>query len=243
MTLLELLVSIGVVVILAAISYPVISKLRQNSLKTDSMAKMRQIGTAFVIYTSENNGLMPMEDAPGKDDWHLVTQPEAEDAWYNALPPLAGGRPVAEYATSPEEFFHKDNLLYLQAAKYPRGTELIAEPRFAFAMNSRLQRRDDTGVKEAGKLQYVVDPSRTVVFLESGLEPEDRPVKGVSKFDGSPKANPKDFVTRYGRHGLLIFFDGHVELVTVDDIMTPTGLIPVPQEDFIWTVDPRDDPN
>jgi hypothetical protein len=243
MTLLELLVAIGVVVILAAIAFPVVSKIRQNGLKTNSLEKMRQIGTAFILYTSENNGHLPMEDAPGKDDWHLVTQPEARDTWYNALPPLAGGRAVADYASTPERFFEKENVLYLQAAKYPRGPKLIAEPRFAFAMNSRLQRRDEDGIKRPGRLQNVVEPSRTIAFLESGLDGEDPAREGISRFDGSPKANPKDFVTRYGRQGLLIFLDGHVELVSVEEIMTPTGLIPTPQEEYIWTMDPQDDPN
>lgn len=242
-TLVELLTVLGIVAVLAAITFAVFSKVQTNAMKADSLAKMRAIGQAFVTYTSEHNGQMPREDVSGKDDWQAASDPEADEVWYNALPLLAGDPSVADYRRNPRDFYRDDNILYLRAAEYPSDDSKFQEPLFAYAMNSRLQRKDDDGVKDAGRIVEVTQPAKTVVFLESGLEGEPLAVEGISDYDGSPKGNPRDFVTRYGKTGILIFFDGHAELVRARELMDAAGNIPVPQTQYIWTLDPNDDPN
>jgi len=242
-TLVELLTVVGIVGVLAAISMVVYNKVQANAMKVDSLAKMRSIGAAFVTYTNDHDGQLPREDVSGKDDWRAASEPDAENAWYNVLPRIAGDRGVADYGDNPRSFYRDDNVLYLRAANYPGDDSKYREPLFAYAMNSRLQRKDNEGRKEAGRMVEVVQPSKTVVFLESGIDGESPAVEGISDYDGSPKGNPRDFVTRYGKTGILIFFDGHSEMVRARAIMNDAGNIPVPQTPYIWTLDPNEDPN
>lgn len=58
-TLIELLVVIVVIAILAAILLPVISNSKMQAKRTQCLSNMRQIGSALILYTNENNGDFP----------------------------------------------------------------------------------------------------------------------------------------------------------------------------------------
>ena len=242
-TLLEILAAVGILAVVVALLFPVIGAIRQTSTKADSISKLRSITAAMNTYVNANGGRLPREDVKGKDNWEAARSSEADDAWYNALPRLLGQPGVGDYADRKSSFYQQDNVLYLRAAEYPGDYSGFREPIFAYAMNSRLQRRGDDGGKDEGKILQVVDPVRTVAFLESGIPGEPEPMPGTSSFDGSPKANPRDFVTRYGKTGLVSFLDGRVESIEVDELMTRGGKIHVPQVNYIWTIDPKEDPN
>ncbi len=141
-TLMEILVVVAIIIVLAAIGVPAYMMVRQNSYKSVAINKLQQLGAAFVRFSNEQNGALPLEDASGKDDWAPAQDPKNDRVWYNALPKLAGVRNVKDYASEPEAFYRNDNLLYLPGAKYPPVDKAIAQPIFALAMNSRLQRRE-----------------------------------------------------------------------------------------------------
>ena len=242
-TLVETLVTAAIIAVLAGVTYPVYNAVRRNALKVDSTQRMEGLATAFVNYTSDNNGNMPREDAVGGNDWVMASKPENADVWYNALPELMGAQAVGALASTPEIFYLKDYPLYFKAAEYPEDDKKLAKPYFAVAMNSRLQRRADTGEKKPGTMADLQAPSRTVMFFERGLPGEEKSMGALGGYDGTPKGNAKNFVARYNQKGLVIFADGHAELHPASDLISTSGMIPVPQTEFVWTKDPQEDPN
>lgn len=58
-TLIELLVVIAIIAILAAILFPVFTQAKASAKKTAALSNMKQIGTAAMIYTSDNDDLFP----------------------------------------------------------------------------------------------------------------------------------------------------------------------------------------
>ena len=111
--------------------------------------------------------------------------------WYNALPRQMGAPGVGDLLSSPEEFYNEDHPIYIPGAPYPLGDEKLSKPYFAVAMNSRLQRKDEDGVKEQGALASILEPARTVAFLERGMPGDDRVNKAQTQFSAGPKANPR----------------------------------------------------
>jgi hypothetical protein len=214
---------------------------------------MRQLASAVGSYAAQNNGEFPAEDAKGKDDWQIIGTPEAEKAWYNALPKLMNAKPVGDFARERREaaFYTKENILFLPGAGYPEGKKM-SRPYFAIAINGKLQRKDKDGKKPELRLNNIVSPTNTVIFLEQGLpgEPKAHPTMGKNDYDGAPKGNAKSFVARYTGKGLIAFVGGNVREVSGKDLLMPTGDIAWTPDQatldpsaIVWTADPKEDPN
>ena len=244
----EILVVIAIILVLAAIAFPVFATVQNRANKAVAMNNMRQLGSASGAYTSQNDGLLPAEDAKGTDNWGSAALPENAKAWYNSLPVILSHKSVAQYASNPQAFYSKENLLFLPGAKYPETDSKLAQPLFAIAINTKLQRKaKDTGTEDkSARLSQITSPSRTVLFLEQGLKGEEKAMKQQPKYDGSPKGSAKSFVARYNGFGVLCFVDGHVELVEGKDILTETGDFHYKDRqpgDIVWTKTPEEDPN
>ena len=93
-TLIELLVVIAIVALLAAILFPIFAQSREKARQSACLSNMKQIGTAFTMYTADSDGQYPTcdndkakivgappdpetpdADGPEERDWHLVLQP------------------------------------------------------------------------------------------------------------------------------------------------------------------------
>lgn len=83
-TLIELLVVIAIIAILAAILFPVFAQARVSALITATTSNMKQIGTATVQYTDDNNGAFSYIRSGGSDanrrNWKHFLQPYAKSA-------------------------------------------------------------------------------------------------------------------------------------------------------------------
>jgi prepilin-type N-terminal cleavage/methylation domain-containing protein/prepilin-type processing-associated H-X9-DG protein len=252
-TLMEILVVIAIIVVLAAIAFPVYSRIRANNNKVAATNIMRQLGAAIGTYATSNNGELPKEDTKGQDDWAVTATPEADKAWYNALPRVMGAKGVGDYVKEGREveFYSPKSVLFLPGAQYPEGKRM-SRPYFAIAINGRLQRKDKDGKKRDLRLGSISMPARTVIFIEQGLPGETKAHETISKndYDGAPKGNAKSFVARYGNRGIIAFLDGHAEEVSAKDLLSPTGDMiwsadqaTTDPSAILWAADPKEDPN
>lgn len=245
-TLMEILVVIAIILVLAAIAFPVFATVQNRANKAIAMNNMRQLGSAAGSYTSQNDGALPAEDAKGTDNWASAALPDNARAWYNALPVILSQKSVAQYASNPQAYYSKENILFLPGATYPETDKKLAAPLFAIAINTKLQRKNEAGEKSA-KLAQITNPSRTVLFLEQGLKDEKKAMPQQPKYDGSPKGSAKSFVARYAGFGVLTFVDGHAELVEGKDILEENGQFkwPVQPGDVIWgkSTEENENPN
>jgi hypothetical protein len=232
--------------VLVTIGVPVYRLIRQNSYKADTLSRMNKIGAAVKTYVAQKGGLLPDEDAKGEDSWTAAADPASAEVWYNALPKLAGSKPVSDYANSPAEFYTPANLLFLPGADYPVKRQL-EKPYFAIAMNTKLQTKNPEGVKVDLKMSDITNPARTVLFLEQGLPGEARSMDQQTKkdYDGASKGSAKSFVARYRKKGWILFADGHAEDFAANELLTETARFPFPPgpDDVIWSRTAEIDPN
>jgi prepilin-type N-terminal cleavage/methylation domain-containing protein len=252
-TLMEILVVIAIIVVLAAIAFPIYGRIKGKANMGHATNVLRQLSSAIGNYAAQNNGELPPEDTPGKEDWQLISAPESDKAWYNSLPKLMNAKPVGDFAREHREaaFYTKENILFLPGAQYPEGKKM-ARPYFAIAINGKIQKKDKDGKKPELRLNNIVNPNNTVIFLEQGLpgEPKAHPTMSKSNYDGAPKGNAKSFVARYTGKGLIAFVGGNVREVAGKDLLEPNGQIIWSPEaattdpsTIIWTPDPKQDPN
>lgn len=240
----ETLVCLAVILVIAAIAVPVAATIKQRGHKQTALEKIRTLGGAISTYASQNGGALPAEDTDQKESWVNIVKPDANDAWYNALPRLLGRKGAGDYSSYPATFYTDENILFLPGANYPDKKKLN-DPMFAIAFNTKLQRTDPSGLKDRTRMDQITNPAKTVVLLEQGLPNESRTLEIQSKkdYDGSPKGSAKSFVGRYAEHGHLCFLDGHAELVDAKELLTQTGCFPFPQTDVVWTRTPEENPN
>lgn len=247
----ELLVCIAIIIILCSIAYPVYISMKRKAFSAAALKKMQQLGAGLVRYASENNGLLPKETTDsGENSWQTAAQPDAADVWYNAVPKLAGGTGTGAYSAAGNAagFYAADSLLALEGVDYPSSK--MRKPLYPFGYNTKLHRKDPTtGQKPRVNLSKIADPSRVVALLEQGLKGEKRAMQGMPRYDGDDcKASGKQFVARWGDKGILIFIDGHSEMVQASDILeTASGLRlkwhATDASAIRWCVDATEDPN
>ena len=242
-TLMEIMVVVVIILVLAGIALPVYSSLRSRSDKMAALNNMRQITAALITYCGQNDGDFPLENIGTGETWINAAGPQGLPVWYNALPRMSGQKGVGDYLHSPRGFYTKENLLFLPGARYPASDKKLVRPLFAFAINTKLQRKDLTGLKGKAKLSQIVLPARTVAFLEEGLPGEKKASPVQPKYEGECKSAGRSFAARYGGQGVVTFLDGHAETLGVKDLLTEAGQLIFPQTTIVWTRTPEENPN
>src|SRR5690349_14841254 len=89
-TLLELLVTMGILLILAALAFPVFASVKARSNQVVIVENMRQITGAALTYAGQNDSVLPQEDGEGLDSWQVAADPKNDKVWYNVLPRMLG---------------------------------------------------------------------------------------------------------------------------------------------------------
>ncbi|HWL52055.1 MAG TPA: hypothetical protein VNQ90_06450 [Chthoniobacteraceae bacterium] len=88
-TLLEALITIGVVGVLVSLLLPVLGKVAEGSLNSKCMTNLRQLGAAGLLYAAEQNGRLP-----DRGGWGGTTQPHRSLLPYLNLPLRNASAPV-----------------------------------------------------------------------------------------------------------------------------------------------------
>ena len=71
-TLIELLVVIAIIAILAAILLPALNSARQRGLAADCISRLKQVGTAIMMYSDASDGFLPGSSDPQGKYWTEV---------------------------------------------------------------------------------------------------------------------------------------------------------------------------
>lgn len=88
LTLVEILVVVGIVVMLAGLLLPTIGWARTKAKQTACSSNLAQLGAATLIYAELEGGRLP-----ASQNWR-TTRPERSSAWFNQLPRLMSERKI-----------------------------------------------------------------------------------------------------------------------------------------------------
>lgn len=193
-TLTELLVSLAIVGILAALLIPTIKGVFEKGIQSKCVSNLRQLHLAMVNYAGDQGGLIVRamgNPEGGGDPWSDVL------ASYVGMNPHTYGHPSG---TRPQKVF-----------ACPKSKARVnGGARSDYAMNSKVQ-SPHTGTR---KLSSVAASSK-VIFLIDAAGPNDEctfhlsgatPPSGTWGIDFRHQGNSK-----LDGHANAVFFDGHVE--------------------------------
>ncbi|MDR1282231.1 MAG: DUF1559 domain-containing protein [Opitutaceae bacterium] len=182
-TLVELLTVIAIIGLLAAIIIPVTGKVRASARATRCLSNMRQVGTAFLLYATDNRNTFPVQDT--------ATAPfDAQTSWSGQIYPYTQTWAVMrcpEYKGAAE-----NPVCYL----YNRH---VAQNMAGFLS---LPRGAPTGIFQSQK------PSRDVVMLD-----QQAAAAGLAPVADIPNQNPDTTPWWYphkNRQRTTLYVDGHV---------------------------------
>ena len=89
LTLSEILIVIGIIVVLAALILPTIGWMRTRAYQTACSSNLSQLGAAVRVYAELEGGRVP-----ASQNWG-ATRPERSSAWFNQLPRLLSEHKVS----------------------------------------------------------------------------------------------------------------------------------------------------
>lgn len=92
-TLIELLTVVAIIGVLAGIIFAVLGNVRRNAQQTQSLGKLRAIGSATLVYASENRGGLPV--------WYNYT---TQKHWWRYLQTYLGEDPESFHSPAHEGF-------------------------------------------------------------------------------------------------------------------------------------------
>jgi prepilin-type N-terminal cleavage/methylation domain-containing protein len=183
-TLIELLVVIAIIAVLAAILLPALAAAKQRAQTIHCLNNMRQWGTAFIMYCSDNRELVPEEGNTANsigDPGSATTADNLDYAWYNCVAPtinqpkliaLYGGFGNAKNPPLPTS----PTIYSCPACPNPNTALGYANPPtvnkafFMYAENSRICVNAGTIAAHKGvqtRVTTVVNPSQTVFVAEN----------------------------------------------------------------------------
>lgn len=170
-TLIELLVVIAIIAILAAMLFPVYAQAKQAAKNTTSISNLKQIGTALMMYTADNDDRFPnrryqvaVTTAPGR----------ALYSWKHSTHPYAKSTDIYTDSTNPASKFVDDvSDPYISLA----DNYVPADPVFrrGYAMNNTFWLSGDWGgngisvsqVDEPAKVMQIIET--TSVWVDYGV--------------------------------------------------------------------------
>ncbi len=205
-SLLELLVTLGLVAILSLLLYTGAQSIREKSLQVKCVANLRQVGTDVRLYLTEHNGVLP---------W--LEQPFVTTRWWYRL-------------YSENDFARFDERLICPADRDPYTLSFKPTPsrtlRCSYRFNKQFGYSESTGEPKLGGVQRNLmatpNPARLKMIADSPRAPREG---RTHKSADSMGFNGYDEVFGTGRNAMhaggeranLLFLDGHSELISLQE--------------------------
>ena len=208
-TLVEMLIVIGVVALLAAIMFPVFSRVREGGRRTACNNNLRQMGLAFTQYRQDNNGRFP--GAGQYQKWgngaHWVKGVNSDNNTGNpgSLALTSGDRDIRAGVTANVEggalfTYTKESKIY-----YCPSNATGSAKRLSYSMNCAIAGMSDVRIKEPSNIILLVDEEKA----------NDGYLYTAGQLTGGGTSTD-ELTQRHNSSGNLLFVDGHVKAYPFD---------------------------
>ena len=219
-TLLELLVSVSIIALLAAILLPAILQSRGATRRTVCISNLRQWAVAVQMYADAHKGRLPYRGQAIQPTSRL----NALDDWINAIPQFAASPPYVDLVNSKVQPKPGDSTMWMcpDAERLDPTPTKPFDPNtfFAYGMNMALSAPINNRPDRIDR----IGPLQTMVFMADGMGAYTSVIP--SKNDYSPIAR------HIGGTVNIAFLDGRVESYLGDDVGCRIGDPKRP--DIVW---------
>lgn len=222
-TLVELLMTITIIIVLAALSFVITGKIRASAQQTNALSAMRQIGVANVAYYSENNGdINVIRDAGEWGKYEGNGMKFASNSFVGRMQPYLfadleslGEKPLATQITSAFSNLFKTTDLKTMAGTPFSGVTVTTDGsgiRNPLAVNINLRPKwgKDSPPRRVSSIE---DPSRTL-YTTYGRYYFDETHGSVYTPLPKPGDRTRGIYYLPNRQGIFCFVDGHVEMLS-----------------------------
>jgi prepilin-type N-terminal cleavage/methylation domain-containing protein/prepilin-type processing-associated H-X9-DG protein len=200
-TLVELLVVIGIIALLIAVLLPALRRARESANRIACASNMRQIGTAFMMYTDEYRGYFPRPAVePQPEDWiYWQSNRKLEES---RIAPYLGRRLNEKLLRCPSD----DPLSHKYAYRFSYTVNFFICIRAPQPLLKRTQI-----IRPAEKILLIDESSETV---DDGCwAPQNYQFDGRNLLSNRHDRRTETAQDRNAGYGNVIFADGHYEFI------------------------------
>ena len=194
-TLIEILIVLFIILTIAGLIFPILSKIREKANQTVCMSNMGQVYKAILQYTFENDGYLPLEDN---------NNPSCSgEVWFKAVDRYILTDTLPENQT---EISTKEKLLRIkQDPVFKTIPQDKKDNTKTIKMNTQLVQ----GSMCSRMIDSISFPSKTVLLFDGRINN----TSVARRYDGSYGS----VAQRHSKGANILFLDGHVERIQNGD--------------------------